>query len=388
MKRNRILLLILWVLSLVGISFYGGVVSYGLFFFFTLIPIVSLLYLLLVLSFFKIYQNPKDRNLVAGRPGTFYFTLQNESLLTFSGIRVLFYSSFSKISLLSDETEYELGPRSGIKKKTRILCHYRGEYEVGIKTIVITDFFKLFRFTYQNREPFQVVVKPAIISVTRLRSTDSVPDSSTDAPRPKSEPDILLREYVPGDDVRLINWKVTGRLQKPMVRQLTGTANEGVGIIMDSSRLSPSIHQYLPVENKVLEICLALNLHFSNARIPVTNYYSDHGFQEAVVDKERFEGFYQNLCGFRFSEENPLDLLCADALSQSGIYTKKAVFMILQQLSIATGEAALQLMSRGIPVIVYLVCGDDNGSEMGKEQQIHRGKIVKIPPDADLREVL
>ena len=388
MKRNRILLFSLWVLSLVGISFYGGVISYGLFFFFTLIPIVSLLYLLLVISFFKIYQNPKDRNLVAGRPGTFYFTLQNESPLPFSGIRVLFYSSFSRISMLSDETEYELGPHSGIKKKTRILCRYRGEYEVGIKTIVITDFFQLFRFTYQNKEPFQVVVKPAIIPLTRLRSTDSVPDSATDALRPKSEPDILLREYSPGDDVRLINWKVTGMLQKPMVRQITGRANEGVGIIMDSSRLHPSIHQYLPVENKVLEICLALNLHFANAHTPVTNYYSEYGLMEAVIDKERFEGFYQSLCGFHFSEENSLELLCAGVLSRSGIYTKKAVFMILQQLSKGSEEVALQLMSRGIPVIVYLVCRKDSGSEMKKMQQTHHGKIVEISPDADLGEVL
>ena len=48
MRRNRIIWLCLWVLSLVGISLRGGAVSYGFFAMLTLVPIISLLYLLAV----------------------------------------------------------------------------------------------------------------------------------------------------------------------------------------------------------------------------------------------------------------------------------------------------------------------------------------------------
>ena len=151
MRRNRIILFMLWILSLVGISFYGGEVSYRIFELITLIPVISVIYILFMLICFKIYQRPEGREVIAGRPAPFYFTLQNESFFTFSGVRVIFYSSFSTISGLSDTVEYELKPRSGIKKETRLLCRYRGEYDVGIKSIVFQDFFRLFTVTYRNR---------------------------------------------------------------------------------------------------------------------------------------------------------------------------------------------------------------------------------------------
>lgn len=122
MKRNRIILIVLWLLSLIGISLQGGPVTYGIFYLLTLIPLFSLAYIGLVIHLFKIYQAVEGLPLVANHPTDFYFVLQNESWILFSGIQILFYSSFSSISGLYDETEYELHPGSGIRRNTRILC--------------------------------------------------------------------------------------------------------------------------------------------------------------------------------------------------------------------------------------------------------------------------
>ena len=54
MRRNRIIWLCLWVLSIVGISIKGGAVTYGLFALLTLIPVISVLYLLTVYILFHI----------------------------------------------------------------------------------------------------------------------------------------------------------------------------------------------------------------------------------------------------------------------------------------------------------------------------------------------
>ena len=98
MRRNRIILLLLWIASLVGISFYGGPVSYGFFGVLTLIPVISLIYIVCVILQFKIYQRIENRYPISNRTSVFYFTLQNESLMTFAGIRVFFYYTFSTIS--------------------------------------------------------------------------------------------------------------------------------------------------------------------------------------------------------------------------------------------------------------------------------------------------
>ena len=141
MKRNRLIWFCLWVLSLVGISLKGGAVTYGFFALLTLVPLISALYLLAVYSMFHIYQELEHRYVTVNEPVHYRFALVNEYPLQFAGIRVRFFSSFSSITDLDDETEYELKPHSRIEKETKLICRYRGEYEIGIKAIEIQDFF-------------------------------------------------------------------------------------------------------------------------------------------------------------------------------------------------------------------------------------------------------
>ena len=387
MKRNRIILLVLWILSLVGISFYGGQISYGLFALFSLIPVISLLYIVCVYLLFKIYQEIDARDIVCNNTATFYFTLQNESFINFSGVRVLFYSSFSSISGLDDRIEYELNPKTGIKKQTEIVCRYRGEYEVGIKKVVIQDFFRLFSFTYKNREPFRVSVRPGIVHLTRLKHADIALSSVRDSKVNATEPDVLSREYVPGDDVRLINWKVSAGLGKFMVRERIGEQNHGIGIIMDSYRMSDKIEEYLPVENKILEAVIALNLFFSQRGIPVSTYFEGKALEESIVDRNTgFEEFYERMSSFSFTGAHTRELLCSDVLSDGNVFLKKAVFFIVHKWDEAVSTAAAEIVKNDIPVIVYVInddCDDENDLA-----RLTRTNVVNIRTDCDLTEVM
>ena len=154
MRRNRWIAAGLFFLSLIAISFYGGPVSYGFFFLMLIIPIVSALYTVIVFFRFKIYQKIDAKVTVAEKPVRFYFTLQNEDFFTFSGIKTDFFSDYSALSGLDPDTEFELFPHTGIKKNTRLVCKYRGEYEVGVKNVTVQDYLKLFSFTFRNRDIF------------------------------------------------------------------------------------------------------------------------------------------------------------------------------------------------------------------------------------------
>ena len=138
-------------------------------------------------------------------PVSYRFELVNEYPLQFVGIRVRFFSSFSTITDLDDETEYELRPGTRIEKKTRLICKYRGEYKVGIKEIEIQDFFRLFRIKYRNKECIRAVVKPQLTITDRLCDLE-LTDAVRASVQNKNEPDVLSREYIPGDDRRYINW--------------------------------------------------------------------------------------------------------------------------------------------------------------------------------------
>ena len=387
MKRNRIILLILWALSLIGISFYGGQISYGLFILFSLIPIISLLYILCVYLLFKIYQNIDARDIVCNNTATFYFTLQNESAISFSGVRVLFYSTFSTISGLDDKTEYELRPKIGIKKQTDIVCKYRGEYEVGIKKVVIQDFFRLFSITYKNREPFRVTVRPNIVHLTELLHADIAMSAVRDSRVNQNEPDVISREYVVGDDIRMMNWKVSANIGKFMVREKTGEQQQGVGIIMDSCRVSSRIEEYLPIENKILEAAIALNLFFSQRGIPVSTYYEGTSFEENVVDKNKgFEEFYEKMSSFVFDEAHTDELLCRNIMDSKTVFMKKAVFMIVHKWDETLANTAMEIGKNNIPIVVYIISDDINCEY--SSQLMTRTSMVRITTDSDLTEVM
>ena len=129
MMRNKrfLILFALFVLSLVGISFYGGPVSYTFFWLCVSLPLILLLYIFLVIVSLRIYQKPDGRNMVCGSPSDFYITLQNEGFFSFSYLRIIFYSSFSTIMGLDDSVVYELPPRTSVTKKTQLVCRYRGQ---------------------------------------------------------------------------------------------------------------------------------------------------------------------------------------------------------------------------------------------------------------------
>lgn len=387
MKRNWIILIALWILSLVGISYFGGPVSYGFFAAVTLVPIVSLIYLFFVFLRFKIYQRLEGRNVVANTASDFYIALQNEDFFTFSGIRILFYSSFSSISGIDDSIEYELIPHTGVKKDTKLLCKYRGEYEVGVKSIVIQDFFRLFRFTYRNREPFRVRVLPKVVQLNNVRALDPAYLNTMDAYKNASSLDAVVRDYMPGDDIRSIHWKASAREGKLLVRNTIGEEINGIGIIMDSSKCSYNPMEFLPVENKICETVLALSMYFIGHNIPV-NVYSMQGDlnKHTIGGISQFDEFYKYVSTFVFDSDAGEEKLIAGVSTDRSFYSNSFVVLVLHELNETAKEMMRLLKQNNISSVVYLITDDKD--EANSEADGVNSNIVLIPTDADLEEVI
>ncbi|MBP5607771.1 MAG: DUF58 domain-containing protein, partial [Lachnospiraceae bacterium] len=257
--------------------------SYGFFTILTILPLILFIYLLAVFIFFRIYQQIDSINLVAGQPVPFYFTLMNEYHFGFCSIKVHFFTSYSKINALDEDAEYELLPGTGIKKNTQLICRYRGEYEVGIKKVEITDFLRLFRFRYNNRETLRVAVKPDLIKLEEIKSMDLSQTMFKNAFINPTEPDIEVRKYSGGDDVRMINWKASARSGELLVRKMTAREREGVCIINSSKRVGEDMSVYLPLENKILELTIALAYFFASKNIHVKSLHLDGDLRENNV---------------------------------------------------------------------------------------------------------
>ena len=364
MKNKGVLLIaVLFALSLVGISFYGGPITYVFFWTVLLIPVMSYLYILCVIVSLKIYQRTDGRDMVSGTPSEFYITLQNEGWFSFSSLRIIFYSSFSTISDIDDGAVYELPPHSSIVKKTKLLCKYRGNYNVGIKKIVVGDFLGIFSFTYKIKEPLNVIVVPAMVQLSELGGSELLSDADHDNMFRKTDPDIPVREYTDGDDMRFVNWKASAILQKLMVRQRCGEEKSGIAIIMDPGRYQNRMEEYLPPENKVIEWVLALSLYYIENNIPAEVIYRTNAVSKiSVRGAGDFELLYEEMSRYSFREDNDKERLFEELYESSGLFGYRMLVFVAQSWSHEDSEWADRINADLAPVRVYLAeakMGDD-----------------------------
>lgn len=388
MKMRRWILIDLWVLSLAGISCYGGVVSYGIFWGLTLIPVISLIYLVNVYFHLKILQQIESRNMVCGQAVPYLFILQNESFCPFASVSVGMFSSFSSVEELPGDTEYELLPKDRRTFETKLACKYRGEYEVGVKEIVMTDFFKLFRICYPIPHTIKAQVLP---KMTRVSEIGAVEDLTALVQREsmwnRTEPDVVVRDHIAGDALKQIHWKATAREQKLKVRNRSGEEKQGISILWDTRRCSRDQKEYLPVEDKILETVLALGIFFAQQNIPFSAYYGQRGIVgERVKDIGDFDGFYRSVSDVVFDQEEDYRELLRQIMGQGLLLESKIVFCVLHHIDEEIMAMTEELDRVGILTITYVVT--DENLESYIRQSTERHRVIAIPVDAQLEGML
>lgn len=383
MNARRCFLGGLWLLALAAISFYGGAVSYGFFFGVTLIPVISLIYLICVYSRFKIYQETEKRNLVCGQPTPYVFVLQNDDFFAYTGIGVNMHSSFSYAEDYFDNREYDLLPGDKSVCETNLVCKYRGEYEIGVKEVILTDFFRLFRFRYAVSGQIKAVVFPKIVRLQELKSVADLPMIVQRDTSGSTETDILVRDYVEGDSLKQIHWKATAREQKLKVRIMTGKENQGISIFCDTKRYSQDKKEFLPLENKILETFLAVSYFFAGME---KAFYACYG-QDSVVRTQvnginDFNDFYHKVSQVCFSEEESFPDMLGKAVEQGVLWESNLVFCVLHELNPIVLNITERLAANGIIVVIYVIT-DRDPDEYVKQGSTRR-RIVVIPVEAEL----
>lgn len=383
MKKHRLLFLCLWVLSLITISFFGGAVSYGFFFGMTLLPAVCLIYILCVALCFKIYQELGNRNMVCGQPEDYFFVLQNESLFAFTGVSVRLFSDFSYVEELPGDTEFELLPGDEFTYKTRLVCKYRGEYEIGIREVVVTDFLRLFRVSYPHFGVIKALVQPKIVRLEELKGMEEFQTPLQRETFAGMEPDILVRNYTEGDSLKQIHWKSTAREGKLLTRLRTGEEKQGISIFCDMTRFGRSPEEYLPVENKMLEALLAIACYFAEKNVGFSAYYTQGGtVKKQVRGIQDFDDFYRSVSMVDFRKDGDILNLMGQVTAQGELWDSGITFFVLHELDGRMMEATRKLAAGGMAVVLYVVT-DGDISEYVK-QGGGRGRIIRIPIEEPL----
>ena len=375
---RRLILAALFILALISISFYGGVISYAFFYAVVSVPLISLTYLLYVLLRFAVYQRIRTRNIIACEPVPYSLCLTNEGRAVFTSVAVKLHSDYSSVEGIMDNQAFTLFPAERNVIETMLTCKYRGEYPVGVERLIVTDFLGIFRLNYRMPSGIEAIVRPRIRD---LSNADDAPELAvfiqSHLSPDQNETDILIRDYMPGDSLKKIHWKQTAKSGTLKVRTDVGTIKQKVLLLADFERVSSKMEVYLPLENQILEQTIALLYYFVRQNVPTEFLFlADTVQKHPVHGIHQFNTVYEELALLHFCEDRPFNSLYHSAADQGILSATPLIFMVLNRLDDGLYEEFLRLAKAGKIIIVYVAGDCDVAAYARKESD--RLKVVGI----------
>lgn len=149
--------------------------------------------------------------------------------------------------LLEDGAGYALGPRPRfvveqlpyhrtVSLRYPIRPAQRGVHQIGPLRATITDVFGLTEFDRELGTRSRLVVLPRVEPLHRMPSgagAGGTDDGSARLHAGQGEPDVIVRQYRQGDDMRKVHWPSTARKDEIMMRVEEHPWSGGTTVLLD-----------------------------------------------------------------------------------------------------------------------------------------------------------
>ena len=300
-KKGLIIYLAALVAGIIFASFYGGPVAYApLFALFLIIP-VSIIYIVLNYAFLRVYQEVEVHKLTKGEEHKYRALVENAGFLPIHNMEIGTFKSRCNLYEIPDKTKLSLDIHEKKELLSGINCLFAGVYDVGLENVSFTDTFRIFSVSFNIPYSFRAIVKPRITEIagktldlenlysSRGRKSERIFEDT---------PGNDIRQYVRGDSLSAINWKVSAKASKLMVRVPDKMEKRTLSILMnaDSRPESEQDTDFLIKRDYFLDFVVSAAWLFGNQGIPVTIVYPAGTVREQLVDsRESFMEFYNTV---------------------------------------------------------------------------------------------
>lgn len=127
-------------------------------------------------------------------------------------------------------------PRTGACVKRLLESDYAGRLEVEIDRFTVYGMFHLFYLTGCERKDASTMAVPVPNAPDTEELSQIVSDFPMDFESRKRgtdyNPDYELREYIPGDELKSIHWKLTAKQNRLMVRERLAAGREKMNVLL------------------------------------------------------------------------------------------------------------------------------------------------------------
>ena len=269
LRIQRLLMLLSVAGAAVLIGFRGGTASYLLFWATLLPPLYVLIWRLTAGRRFQAVMRTDAHGALRGEQLGCTLILINNSPLPVPALSIRMSSG----RLRFDETGQErvsLAPGEVRELRFTLRCLHCGKAEVGAAELRLSDPFGLLERRLSALETLRV--DPRMLRLQRLLIAQPTEREQRPGPRMylgERRPSGELRAYRPGDDVRLVHWKVSALQGRPILRATEPETKDELVLLPDLRGALPADEAGYLAEDSIREGSLALADWFLRRGIPL-----------------------------------------------------------------------------------------------------------------------
>ncbi len=269
---------------------------------------------------------PADR---VGRDTSFSFDIHVENTGRFAGFAAdVAYSWRNVFTGYSEQTKEHLwvAPAGGSRIRQKLSSRYAGCVEVRIEELVVYDLLHLCYLSGCRRTGAATVVWPAFSEGEETEELFSCVEGFPKENESKKRgtdynPEYEIREYIPGDELKSIHWKLSAKQGEMMVRERLAAGREKINVLLP---LGEDKGQNDGLMEALYELCRLL-LH---KEYPIQLYWPGRG---------------NELRGRFMAEQGELENALFEILSDSGLHQPG---FVEEQMSIEhPGESYIRIQT-------------------------------------------
>lgn len=247
LRPGSIIYGIVLVVSLVFTQALRSPASAILFVFLLLLPIISLIYIVVARAGIKVYTECDNTRAEKGQPVSYEIKIINETPLPFPFVETVVSLPSENAVVCRDELmRITLLPMGAHIINSVVSFPLRGSYDIGVKYMYVGDLFGLFRTEVKLELHRTVIVYPRniIMAADSNRNETDLPTSvmkRTSSPEQAEPSDI--RNYVPGDSMKNIHWKLSSKSEELQVKNFSSNTDKHTYILCDLSFAGEDSHK-------------------------------------------------------------------------------------------------------------------------------------------------
>ena len=231
--------LILLALALVFTQALRSSASAVLFIFMMILPALSFVLVLVGRSSVKVYVECDNTRVEKDADVEYEIRITNDSFIPLSFLEAhLIVPEDGGVRCAEQRMMISLTPNGIVSVKHKVRFHYRGSYDIGVLDMRVKDPLGLFSAPLADSVTRTVIVFPRMLDIAGAKesaSTEVPTDLTRRSLTSERSEQANIREYVGGDALKDVHWKLSSKLDELLVRDYNINDSRHTYVVCDMS---------------------------------------------------------------------------------------------------------------------------------------------------------